>query len=357
MNHAHNEEIDYLRAYAIAFVFILHTLLIFKKELMDVIEDIHGLNLSVGVDLFFVISGYVVSSSYARLDQKTYSLRELYNVFLFNRLYRLWPTAIFWLSICLCLTIYFPLLNLLPNLSDMIYKFSAGLFYIFNITESMSPSVFGYFWSLSLEWQFYCFLPFLMNRTLPKRLIIIFTLLTLNLFYRFGGENWWMFRSDGILIGILIWNFQHIFVTSMTNINAYLKKFFTLLLLILLILIKSLVVNDYLGVALEALISGILVSLAISGPNSIITFGIPSFLKWVGLRSYSIYLSHIPVAVLILGLDQTVNLGLDWYALCFICLLLTVLFSEISYQFLEQRTQQWLKMKRNGLPTLAPSLT
>src|SRR5471030_3306821 len=99
MSHRKNLEIEYLRAAAIVMTLATHlqVLLPFHHELFGKVLNIFS-PLS-GVDLFFCISGFVVSKAY--LDYfDTYKAQGQFGIAAFSfwlrRAYRLLPTAWLW---------------------------------------------------------------------------------------------------------------------------------------------------------------------------------------------------------------------------------------------------------------------
>ena len=137
----------------------------------------------VGVDIFFVLSGYLITGNLMREIERTgqISFREFYA----RRIRRLLPASLFVLLVTLiAAAIWFPPL-LLPGLALDIS--SAGL-YISNLdfairatdyfSTSVIPSPVLHFWSLGVEEQFYLFWPLLlMVVTLRKRFLSLQVLL------------------------------------------------------------------------------------------------------------------------------------------------------------------------------------
>lgn len=146
-------DIDGLRALAILLVIIFHAFPHFLRG---------GF---IGVDIFFVISGYLITSIILKgLTQGSFSLLEFYS----HRIKRIFPSLIVVLSFCMLSGWYILLANEYQLLGKHI---ASGSIYISNfILESES----GYFdtdtkykpllhlWSLSIEEQFYLAFPFVL---------------------------------------------------------------------------------------------------------------------------------------------------------------------------------------------------
>ncbi len=153
-NHlAYRPDIDGLRALAILLVIVFHA---FPKFLRG------GF---IGVDIFFVISGYLITSIIIRgQNQGSFSLLEFYS----RRIKRIFPALIVVLVFCLIVGWYVLFADEYQQLGKHI---AAGSVYLSNIVlESES----GYFdtdaerkpllhlWSLGIEEQFYLVFPLLL---------------------------------------------------------------------------------------------------------------------------------------------------------------------------------------------------
>lgn len=161
-------DIDGLRAIAILLVLVYHG----------------GLSLFpsgfIGVDIFFVISGYLITGIiHESLNNQNFSFTDFYN----RRLWRLQPVFI----VLLVMTTVFSLLFFLPD--DLIQASrSVRKTSLFLSNTYFSQTTTGYFspdahqlpllhtWSLSIEWQCYLILPLVMYglyRMLGARKLIV----------------------------------------------------------------------------------------------------------------------------------------------------------------------------------------
>ena len=145
-------EIDGLRAFAVVAVIINH----FNKEILP--------NGYLGVDIFFVISGFVITSSLYQRPSKNF--KDFISGFYERRIKRLVPAlSVFVLitSIAICLFNPFAGTTLKTGLSSLfglsnIYLFKVSIDYFAQSTEL---NVFTHTWSLGVEEQFYILFPFL----------------------------------------------------------------------------------------------------------------------------------------------------------------------------------------------------
>jgi len=145
-------EIDGLRAFAVVAVIINH----FNKDLLPC-----GY---LGVDIFFVISGYVITSSLA--NRKSKNIQEFVTAFYGRRIKRLVPALVVFIVIT---SILITLFNPDPNAA--IKTGISALFGLSNLyllkqstnyfAQSTELNPFAHTWSLGVEEQFYFIFPFL----------------------------------------------------------------------------------------------------------------------------------------------------------------------------------------------------
>lgn len=152
-NFSYRPDIDGLRAVAILLVIIFHA---FPKFLRG------GF---IGVDIFFVISGYLITSIILKnQSQNNFSLLDFYS----RRIKRIFPALIVVLTFCLVAGWYV----LLGNEYELLGKhIAAGSIYIsnfvlqseagyFDIDSELKPLL--HLWSLAIEEQFYLVFPLLL---------------------------------------------------------------------------------------------------------------------------------------------------------------------------------------------------
>lgn len=318
-----NEDIEALRAIGIVFVLIAHTYKIFPWFKFDTggLSNIYVyFGWWTGVDLFFCVSGFIISKSLLQQTPKDTSPTEFIRFsapFWLKRIYRLWPASWFWLTFTV-------LCSLLLNhsgvfgkpINAIMYQVYAMLnmanIYGFECTKTTSCGVNQVYWSLSLEEQFYWILPFILFFIRGRKLAILLTAVALiQIPLDRGGQFIGFIRTDALAIGVLIGMACNQSWYAKLNPIALAKTPYswmtTMILIGLLGLVgtwKIVVVPFNTGVV--AIISGILVWIASYG-NGYIIPGIRTLTNYLGSRSYSLYLAHIPAYYISYELMYRVN--------------------------------------------------
>ena len=149
---SYRPEIDGLRAFAVLTVIINH----FNKNILP--------GGYLGVDIFFVISGFVITSSLYQRPSKNF--KDFISGFYERRIKRLVPAlSVFVIiaSIAICLFNPKPVLTLRTGLASL---FGLSNLYLLKqstnyFAQSTALNIFTHTWSLGVEEQFYLLFPFL----------------------------------------------------------------------------------------------------------------------------------------------------------------------------------------------------
>jgi len=282
-------DINFLRALSVLAVIIYHI----DKKLLP--------GGWLGVDIFFFISGYLISNKIINdLNDNDFSFKSFY----IKRVKRILPSivSISLLSLPIAFTILPP-----KELYFFISSVISSLFFYSNIyfenfdfynlpTSKYIP--FLHMWSLSVEEQFYLILPLILFLVFKKKknnlLISIISILlfsiVLNIFSEFFNTFYQIqFRFWEFLFGVLF-----NFLNKEISISKIFKIFgFGIILLSLLIFDDNLI--NILYPKLIALI-GVFIFL-IKSDKSVFFDNLfnNSFIKYTGLISYSLYLFHQPI--------------------------------------------------------------
>ena len=345
--------IDSLRALAVLAVIIYH---------VDVNYLPGGF---LGVDLFFVLSGYLISSLIIKEYKKTGSV-NLYNFYI-RRARRLLPAVYFMITIGLVVMVLFNEVLLRKSHLDAIfgYIYSSNWWYIFHKLDYFdsfgAQSPFKHLWSLAIEEQFYMIFPLLfllVNRKKKSKdgtyklnknflyvvlgLIIVSLIAHILLFdinnisrIYFGTDT----RAFSLLVGVvgaILYPMErlHAKVTLQQNMVYSVVSLVSIATLITVMIYTS-EYNTWLyrGGFLLVAILGLIVIIS-SGKQHTLMSRLLSFkpVVFIGKISYSLYLWHFPVLVLTTPVSEIGNPNIIFVILRVI---LTFALATVSYVFVE----------------------
>ena len=331
-----NHEINGLRAVAVILVILFHA----------GIETFSGGYL--GVDIFYVVSGYLITSIiYRELDEfKSFNYLDFY----LRRLRRIVPM----LYVVLLVTIpfaysFFTLQDLLSYSESLIssaFFYSNILFWrksgYFDLQSIIKPLL--HTWSLSVEFQFYILYPILLIAILRKAknhayLILITLSIFLLIFSNWAVE---IFPAAAFYLlptrawELLIGSFCFLISIKSNKILLFLfKRAHVSIIGFVLILISSIFFNNHTPTpsfytAIPAL-GTCLILISLDSNSFINRFLSNSYLKIIGLMSYSLYLWHWPFFVFI-QYQYPNKLSPIYFILC---LIIIIPLSYLSWKFIE----------------------
>ena len=345
--------IDSLRALAVLAVIIYH---------VDVNYLPGGF---LGVDLFFVLSGYLISSLIIKEYRKTGSL-NLYNFYI-RRARRLLPAVYFMITVGLVVMVLFNEVLLRKSHLDAIfgYIYSSNWWYIFHKLDYFdsfgAQSPFKHLWSLAIEEQFYMIFPLLfllVNRKKKSKdgtyklnknfLYVVLGLILVSLIAHillfdinnisriyFGTDT----RAFSLLVGVvgaILYPMErlHAKVTPQQNMLYSVVSLVSIATLITVMIYTS-EYNTllYRGGFLLVAILGLIVIIS-SGKQHTLMSRLLSFkpVVFIGKISYSLYLWHFPVLVLTTPVSEIGNPNIIFVILRVI---LTFVLATASYLFVE----------------------
>lgn len=328
-------DINGLRAIAVAVVVLFH---------LDVPYLDGGF---VGVDVFFVISGFLMATIvYRGLLQNSMGIWAFY----FARFRRIYPAlAVMLISVGLFLTLA---ADPVTSATNNAYAVSAALFYS-NIIFAFQNGYFAassesnwllHTWSLSVEWQFYVVFPVVATaiykiapslKTAFVAMLVVaalslgLTIVLSQLSTTFVHQNFFQFpaRSWELLLGGMIALIGH---ELPRKLKAPLTYFGIGLILIAVLTLNS----ESLWPSAWTLVPVLGTALVLLGNHQRGVWHQNAVVAYLGSRSYSLYLWHWPVVVALgyFGFETREN-----PMFVAIGLLVSVVLAELSYRFVELR--------------------
>lgn len=329
-------EVDALRGLAALAVVLFHFTTRFTELFSpDKLPTISFPTGYYGVNLFFVISGFVI---FMTLEKTTRPMD-----FVVSRFSRLFPA--YWVAILLTFTITH-MLGLPGKLVDL--ASAVGNIIMIHGLLFRIPSVDGVYWTLEVELLFYCGM-FLLYRFRSLHLIhhALITLLVLRLTYYglervFGIELSWTV-SRFLILKYIPWFSLGISIYLMTSSR---ENDWRGAVLTSAIAIVSLLVVDSLFVASLAIFLGAAVFLAASGRATLLRHPI---LVWLGTISYPLYLLHenigwsiqLRLGALAVPIDLTVVVALA----------ISLVMATMLTYWVEQPCMRWIRNRyKSRLP-------
>jgi peptidoglycan/LPS O-acetylase OafA/YrhL len=325
------QDIQGLRALAFLLVFIFH------------------LNSSwlpggfIGVDVFFVISGYLMTTII--LDQKDKNSFSYLNFYL-KRFKRIFPAYIFFIFFTLAVGAF---IYLGRDIWTLQKSGGSSALFVSNLLFSRGDSYFGaklnenpflHTWSLSVEMQFYFVLPIILMFSPKKylaRIIILIVLIStiygsINIYFNQNKSSVYfslLYRIPEFLVG----GFYSLAFRQKLDFNRIYNNIFAAGSFIILILSAIFINENSFFPGVTALIPTIAAAnLLIINNNFISEFFSRKIIVFFGELSYSLYLWHWPIIAFIRYFNDDYPLGT--YEIVFICFL-TFGLSWTSYNFIE----------------------
>ena len=335
------KEIDGLRALAVIMVLAYHLKMPFAKS---------GL---LGVTVFFVISGYLITGILINEIEESGGV-DLKNFWL-RRIRRLLPAVLSMAVVMIFVSAVVNRVVFTKGCNDLLsavfgYNNWWQIFRKVSYFENAgAPSPFTHCWSLAIETQFYLIYPILLILLSKARnrgkvfvavtaVLAMISVVLMGVLYSPDGDPSRVYygtdtRAFSLLIGALaaIQKEYHIIKVKLRGkLWAVIGSISVLILIGMMMLISSYSSFLYYGgqaiVSLLAAFVVYAVTVSKSMLNKILGH---NALKWIGDRSYSIYLWHYPIIILISGGKKSA-----WWIML-IEIVLSVVLAEISYRFIE----------------------
>ena len=358
----HFHSLDALRFFAFFKVFLLH-LPITAFTWFSFIKAGGGL----GVEFFFVLSGFLISFLCIREKEKGGSF-NLKNFFM-RRVLRIWPLYFLMVAFAFATPSILNFLDL--GYSNEGYEPSAfySLLFLENykmMQEGMMPNVspLGVMWSLCIEEHFYIIwgIVFLL---IPARKFGIFTIIGLaisflsKVFFTFKGwghgeilTHLDLFCYGGLLAYIYFYKYD--LFNKYIGLKPILYKRLILLFIFLMVLINPFILYEGIGLLFHTTLYGVLFFVLIAlflSKEKIFKIRDRNPMNYLGKISYGLYVYHIIVINLLIQLfkkwEWSLLSPMNAILFFFTSLLLSSLISAVSYRCFEKPFLSLKKYYRN----------
>ncbi|MGX6977774.1 acyltransferase family protein [Vagococcus elongatus] len=313
----------------------------------------------IGVDIFFVLSGYLITSILLKEWQRSDSI-DL-KLFWKKRLKRLYPALLFLLVVITG----FALILIPKHFQSILKADAAGLtlisnwWYIFQEVPYADffaePTPLKHLWSLAVEGQFYLLYPvvFLLFFKFFKRKRYVFyglfavgtaSVLTMIFLYQPEAIDRIYYGTDTrvftlILGGLFafVWPYERLNKNANRSTKAALDVMGILMTALLIATVVSVTeFSPFLyqgGFLLVALMTIGLVGVIIHPSASLGKLFSHPVLRWIGKRSYSLYLWHYPIIVL----STPLRIGSNYRIVLVISqIILSFLLAHFTYELIEK---------------------
>ncbi|MCP9814986.1 acyltransferase family protein [Synechococcus lacustris] len=353
-------EIDGLRAFAVVTVIINH----FNKDTLP--------GGYLGVDIFFVISGYVITSSLFGRPSKDF--KDFITGFYERRIKRLVPALsafVLITSIAICLVNSSPGLSLLTGMTSLFGL--SNLYLLMQSTDYFAQStelnIFTHTWSLGVEEQFYILFPFLIwlsgfgrqTKNGARNLFLVVSTLTIASLIGFLYLSSTNQPAAYFLMPSRFWEMASGCLTFIgfqqrASIEQFLEKVPPLLALALIVGVMYLPMSMASASTIAVVVlSSILIASMKKQTAAFKVFTNPKVV-YIGLISYSLYLWHWGV----LSISRW-TIGIHWWSVPFQVALMLGL-AVASYQWIETPLRKhnwfgkrWATLTIGGLVVIATS--
>ncbi|MEE6182049.1 acyltransferase family protein [Bacillus pretiosus] len=316
------------------------------------------------VIVFYVLSGFVLSMA-------LYYSKTNYWGYLIKRFVRIYIPYYFWIIVTFVLFILFSPYEVV-GLRDWFYDRWQGSitkldiinhFVLLNnfFTENYNPVI----WSLAQEMRISIVFPllFLLFYKLNWKKTILFALsfslisVFLNMLHIGKAEGFYNGYADTLhftsmfMVGMLLFKHQEKLIYSYRNMKK-LKKGFLIALGIILYLYSILIYgfsrNDTTFLLKDwGVVMGVSIFIIMAMSNLKVKILLnKSVFVYLGEISYSIYLCHFPIMMVLFKLLYT---KIPIFFLLTLCITMTLLFSIVSYHLIEKKCINWAKQRTTNL--------
>jgi peptidoglycan/LPS O-acetylase OafA/YrhL len=341
--------IDILRGVAVTGVVLYHFFVLLDLTQSSFFSYVHAFG-SLGVPLFFIISGYLIYRSIDNSIKKRGRKDGVIN-YLLHRFFRIAPAYYFNLFVLLILA------GVLME-SSFLYSFSFFKQILSNLTFTSyffhRTSGFGFngaYWTLNIEMLWYILAPILLIYVKRDRVLLLLSILSFVYLWAVGqGYLDFIFGFDSTTATYRL-ELQYLATQLMGQISYFIAGIFiykysitphifsdrSLYILTTVIIVSFITIGGYFGMSHNILLNQ-LYKLSISIMVFILLYATKirgfDLLEWVGKISYSLYLWHMPI--LFVMKRSSILSHLSIYATLLLFTILLLIISSLSYYLVEE---------------------
>lgn len=352
--------LDGLRAISVTLVILFHYASYFPDAFKapSLLSPMLGKALSigwVGVDIFFVISGFLITKMLLR---NPINSPEKYLTFIQRRAQRLLPAYLTCVAIVLLAAIYiYPDTKIISN-QYLLWTMSSNISTLFGERSALGGANFSmfHFWSLALEWQFYITFPIALvviksarsaaliaiTLAVTSRLVLIY-LSPLN--YDNAIYSFTICRGDALAMGVFLATMRSSKSIQKSNVIGVIG-FLSLITLLSALATSSATFKTVFWLqtvgytAIAASIAMIIYSVLNSDRHSLIVQLLELRpITAIGRASYSLYIWHLPFYPIIVATSKN-NFETSQTQLLFsvgFATLITFSLGTLSYKYIESK--------------------
>lgn len=305
--------------------------------------DMFFRNLGYGVDLFFIISGFLIT--YILLKEKEATGKINFRNFFIRRSLRIWP-------------LYYLIIAIAPFLINIFNEkapdYLSNILFIGNFSIMQTEKwefPFAHFWSICVEEHFYLVWPFVVAVVSKKNLLTaIAAFLSASILYRmyvimFLGGSWYtlylhsLSRVDIILVGAILAYYHHkkpIKLNFSVGLRLLIYSIFTIIFFTEHVTEWGGMYNASVRKYFYSSVTLFAIANYLFNEKPIFNFKKINFLHYLGKLSYGIYMYGNIVLYIVLHklfIERNHN---NHYAFAFTTLFLTIIVSIISFELYER---------------------
>ncbi len=383
------ESLNGLRAMSVIGIIFQHLwmVVIFYDIPRNAILDTFFFNFNIFIDLFFVLSGFLIYAGLHSFFVKNNYIN--YKEFFINRSLRIFPAYYFFLfTVVIIGFAQIQILSSKPNLTDVEFQLLQTLLEkihlivndVFYISNYMGGNI-AHNWSLAIEEQFYITLPFFLSLFIFKfknsdrikpLLILYFIPLLLRVIHLFLGskdlieEGHFIYRAthtrfDSLFVGIIIYEVYTNHISIMNKLLKF-RKYLFLTCILFFFSVLFIKVNDYpffyssIRYNLSNIAFGIILIFCLDEKSVLSkTFGFILF-RPIARVSYSVYLWHIALGGVLFSFVSKLKGDFSlftvayktFFAITAVLFFSWILFSLVEYPFLRIKENLSKRVKTNN---------